>query len=416
MSNQELDQRQACRGILGRKVLVVEDCRTERAHAVSLIKSMGALEVAEACDGVQALRILDLEPEIDLIFCDLEMPRMDGMELIGQIGARPLTPHLILLSSMATGILESVRHMALSYGFPFAEIIAKPLTGEKIVELFASIPLPDQARSVPLPVPGRGDLTLNEIRRGLDHGEFECFFQPQLAMENARLKGVESLVRWRHPDLGLLSPAAFLPRIEDDFALMCRLTAQILERTARQWHRWNMTGLPLNLSVNFSASSLGSEGFSDQILEFTGRHGFLPENMVLEITESASVINLGQTLANLARLRMRGFQLSLDDFGTGYATYQQLDRIPFTELKVDLSITRELPRSQKQTILTRNVIQLAKDLDLRVVAEGIETQECWDLLKELGCDFGQGYFLARPMPGDLLRNWASRDRSHLCTG
>jgi EAL domain-containing protein (putative c-di-GMP-specific phosphodiesterase class I) len=126
-----------------------------------------------------------------------------------------------------------------------------------------------------------------------------------------------------------------------------------------------------------------------------------------------SVSNLGQTLANLARLRMRGLQLSLDDFCTGYATYQQLERIPFNELKVDISITRHLPHSRKQAILARSIIQLGKDLGLKVVAEGIETQGCWDLLKAMGCDYGQGYFLARPMPGGRLLDWSLQGRANL---
>ncbi|MDR3672131.1 MAG: EAL domain-containing response regulator [Holophaga sp.] len=399
-------------GILGRKVLVIEDSWTQRSHAVSLVRSLGASEVLEVSDGVEALRILEEEPGIDLVFCDLEMPRMDGVAMIGEMAARNLTPHLIILSSQEPGLLDSVKAMAVSYGLSCLGVIAKPLSRENLAKIFSTTLLQDGVGGT-LPHSPFRRMTLPEIQAGMDRGEFEVFFQPLVSMQSASLKGVEALVRWRHPDLGLLSPGAFLPQAEEDAEVMSLLTLQILERIARRWNGWKQDGLEVELSVNLSAASLGTKGFADRILDTVASHDMVPKRMILEITESASISNLGHTLANLARLRMRGFRLSIDDFGTGYATYEQLQRIPWTELKIDMSITRELPKSRKHAILARNVLRLAKDLRLHTVAEGIETQETWNILKSYGCDCGQGYFLARPMPGDQLREWSTRDRSHL---
>ncbi|MDR3670696.1 MAG: EAL domain-containing response regulator [Holophaga sp.] len=392
-------------------MLVVEDSPTQRDFAVSMIRGMGASRVLEAANGIDALGVLEREAGIDLVFCDLEMPYMDGMALIEAMAARAMNPHLIILSSHDASVLESVRLMAVTYGISLPGIIPKPLSREKIIQVLATSPFR------PRPAAGadaaQASFTNLEIRRGMKKGEFECFYQPQITMQEARLSGVEALVRWRHPDLGVMGPASFLPQIEKNPEIMSRLTLQILEQVTRQWHEWHAGGLAVELSVNLSAVSLSSAGFADRIMEAVARHDLPPETLVLEITESASIANLGHTLANLARLRMRGFKLSIDDFGTGYATYAQLERIPFTELKIDISITRELPASQRHTILARSLIQLAKDLNLRTVAEGIETKECWQALKSLGCDRGQGYFLGRPMPGDQLRGWALQDRSHL---
>jgi EAL domain-containing protein (putative c-di-GMP-specific phosphodiesterase class I) len=123
--------------------------------------------------------------------------------------------------------------------------------------------------------------------------------------------------------------------------------------------------------------------------------------------------NLGQSLANLVRLRMRGFRLSIDDFGTGFATFEQLERIPFTELKIDRSIIQFLPDDPRQVVLVQGMLQMARGLDLATVAEGIETLETWNVLRGYGCDLAQGYLIARPMPGAQIRDWANLDRAHL---
>ena len=401
----------ACAGLLGRKVLVVEANPIDRTDTEAVLRSLGASRVLGATDGFQALTELDRTPGIDLLFCDVDLPGMDGMELIGNMVARGFRPDLVLLSAVDSGILEAVRYMAQSYGFPAVGVIAKPLDREALFRLFGDAPeastLPGTPDPEPVP-PSR-----REIEHGLKHREFECYFQPQLAMGSTRLKGAEALVRWHHPERGLLAPAAFLSWVEQDPELMARLTIQILEQIACQQHSWQASGLHVVVSVNLSPSSLALAGFAERILGVLASHGVSPRDLVLEITESMSVSNLGQTLANLARLRMRGLQLSLDDFCTGYATYQQLERIPFNELKVDISITRHLPHSRKQAILARSIIQLGKDLGLKVVAEGIETQGCWDLLKAMGCDYGQGYFLARPMPGGRLLDWSLQGRANL---
>ena len=399
-------------GLQGWTVLVVDANRTQRSQAVTLLQHLGAAEVLEAADGFQALAILDSGEPVGLMFFDLDLPRMDGMELVARLAARPASPHLFILSSLEVGIMESVRHMALTYRLSLLGVLSKPLTLDKVTQVLGASPIPSEADGMGH-APTQVLPTSAEILRALDRDEFECYFQPQLTMRDASLKGVEALVRWRHPDRGLLVPDAFLPRVVEDPDLMSMLTFQLLERLARHWRDWNARGLDLDLSINLSAVSIGTAGFAERILEVVARHRLPPKRLVLEITETASVANLGGTLANLARLRMHGFRLSIDDFGTGYATYVQLERLPFTELKIDLSIIRGITRSRKQSILAKNLIQLGKDLELTTVAEGIESKECWDLLKRLGCTCGQGYYLAAPMPGADLCSWMAMDRSHL---
>ncbi|HWQ07641.1 MAG TPA: EAL domain-containing protein [Holophaga sp.] len=251
------------------------------------------------------------------------------------------------------------------------------------------------------------------MRQGIEAREFCCFFQPQVTLQGAVFRGVEALVRWRHGRFGLLGPAAFLPQAERHEGLMSDLTMAVLEDVAECRRDWKRRGLEIDVSVNLSAASLEVPVFSDRVLEVTQRLELPPKALVFEVTESASTTRLGPFLANLAKLRMKGFRLSIDDFGTGFATFEQLERIPFTELKIDRSITYLLPQEARQLHMARRLIQMAKDLKLAVVAEGIETLENWQALRKLGCELGQGYFIARPMPGDQIAGWARQSRSFL---
>lgn len=399
--------------LVGLNVLVVEDSAVQRAHAVSLAEKLGAAQIFEASDGVEGLNALGKEAGVELVLTDLEMPRMDGVAFIGELAARGFRPKVIIISSQVAEVLRTVRLMAETYGLTVPGVIPKPLTRESLARVLASAPPQAPAATQPVVPTERSEVSPEDIRRGITEKEFLCFFQPQVTLRGALFGGVEALVRWRHPHFGLLGPAAFLPQAEANESLMSDLTLCILERVAEHWQAWTRRGLHLEVSVNLSARSLGVSGFADRLLEATQRLGLPAKSVVFEVTESASVANLGHSLANLARLRMRGFKLSIDDFGTGFATFEQLERIPFTELKVDQSITRMLPMAERQMLMTRRMIQMAQDLKLSVVAEGIETLESWHALQDLGCDRGQGYFLARPMPGEQVPEWAKQDRSHL---
>lgn len=397
--------------MLGLTVLVVEDSGVQRDHAASLAKSLGATRVLEAADGLEGLAILAAEPRVDLVLSDLEMPRMDGISFIGEVAARGYRPRVIIVSSQETEVLRTVRLMAETCGLVVSGVIPKPLESEALARLLTTTP-----GAAPRQKPQRdthGILGGEEIRRGLAADEFLCFYQPQITLMGALLRGAEALVRWRHPRYGLLGPSTFLPQAEMEEELISALTLSVLAKVALQWHAWSRRGINLEVSVNLSARSLGQNGFADRLLDATQRLELPPKSVVFEVTESASVAHLGHSLANFARLRMRGFKLSIDDFGTGFATFEQLERIPFTELKIDQSITRMLPGEERQMLMVRRMIQMAQDLKLVVVAEGIETLDSWRALQNLGCDLAQGYFIARPMPGEQLHEWAKLDRTHL---
>lgn len=399
------------RPLTGRTVLVVEDSAVQRAHAVTLVSELGAVEVLEARDGLDGLDQLTRYWAIDLVLTDLEMPQMDGITFISEFAARGFRPQVVVISSQEAAVIHTVGIMAETYGLEVPGILAKPIDGAYLGSLLGACPpltghpsSGDSAKGF-----AQQEFSPAEIARGIREEEFFCYFQPQVTFQSALFTGVEALVRWRHPKLGLLGPAAFLPQTEANEALMSDLTMAVLASTAKQWHSWRRRGVNLEVSVNLSARSVSAPGFADLMTLAANRLGLPSRYLVFELTESASVSDLGHTLANLAQLRMRGFRLSIDDFGTGFATFEQVGRIPFTELKLDRSIVQHLPHSEPHVVMAQSLLHLTKGLKLASVAEGIETLEAWTCLRDLGCERGQGYLIARPMPGDQLMDWVRQD-------
>lgn len=392
----------------GRTVLVVEDNLLQRAYMISLLTQIGAKITVEAANGVEGLHKLSQMPEIDLVFTDLEMPSMDGVTFISEFAARGFNPELILISAFDANVLHSVRLMAETYGMKVRGILKKPISMDDLLSLvnatFLTAPIPSFK-------PSMYQASAREIEEGIENNEFICYFQPQIQFATGDMTGVEALARWRHPVHGILGPAAFLPQLETNEPLISKLTEAILHHVSFQWQEWKSNGMDVEVSVNLSALSVESPGFADVLMSTVKHLDMDPRHLVLELTESASISDLGHSLANLARLRLRGFRLSIDDFGTGYATFQQLERIPFTEMKIDRSIVMRLPESHRHMAMAMRLVQMAGDLRLTTVAEGVETIEAWKALKGMDCQRGQGYLIARPMPGELLPEWASQDRS-----
>ena len=237
---------------------------------------------------------------------------------------------------------------------------------------------------------------LGQVRTALEKCEFIVHYQPKLDLQTRRVTGVEALVRWQHPDRGLLAPAEFVPMVEQT-ALIAPLTANIVEQAVRALATWRGQGLDLEVAINLSARSLLDAELPAQLLEIARRHGVAPEQITVEVTESATLTDPDAAIGVLHRLRATGFSISIDDYGTGNASIDYLARLPATEIKIDRSFIAEICNDPRADAVVRSTINLAKHLELTVVAEGIETQQVLDRVTELGCDRGQGYLISRPV-------------------
>jgi EAL domain-containing protein (putative c-di-GMP-specific phosphodiesterase class I) len=240
-----------------------------------------------------------------------------------------------------------------------------------------------------------------DLRRALQRGELVVHYQPIVALPAATITGVEALVRWQHPERGLVPPDAFIP-VAETTALIHALTARVLTLAIAQARAWQLSGLHIPVAVNLSARCLTDLTLPDRVLGLLADHGLPTALLHLEVTESAVMADPQRAMAVLQTLHDAGIQLSLDDFGTGHSSMSYLRQLPVEELKIDKSFVKEIVTNKSDGILVRSIIDLAHNLGLCVVAEGVEDEEALTLLRELGCDIAQGYHLGRPVPAAAL--------------
>ena len=248
------------------------------------------------------------------------------------------------------------------------------------------------------------EITLEEIWNGIAQDQFFPYFQPKVALRGMELIGVEALMRWNHTEHGLLQAGSFLPLIADHF-LFDDLTTIMMEKSVGQCRRWRRQGLDVQVSVNLSPVLLLAPGLADRIEAKIIEHGVEHEKLIIEVPEAAVAHDIRVALDTLLQLRVRGFGLAIDDFGTGQCSREQLERIPATELKLDRQMLAGATRRAPLRAALKKGLDMARELNLKAVAEGVETQEEWELVNELGCDMAQGYFIARPMPAEELLAW-----------
>jgi diguanylate cyclase (GGDEF)-like protein len=249
-----------------------------------------------------------------------------------------------------------------------------------------------------------------QLRRAIEDGELVLHYQPKVDLGTGEVSGVEALVRWQHPERGLLSPDTFVPLAEQT-GLMKSLTANVLEQALRQTAAWVDGGLRVRMAVNVSARDLHDDTFCARVHEALERTGVPASFLELELTERVVMADPQRAMENLTALSRLGVRLSLDDFGTGYSSLAYLRRLPVTEIKIDKSFVLRMDVDDEDATIVRSTIELAHGLGLRVIAEGVETAETWQRLADLGCDAAQGYFLSRPHPAAVVTDWLSaRDR------
>ncbi len=250
-------------------------------------------------------------------------------------------------------------------------------------------------------------LTLvGELRRALEDHELTLHYQPKASLADGSVSSVEALLRWQHPERGLVPPDQFIPIVQQT-GLIMPLALYVVDEALRQCRAWLDGGLRLAVAVNLSTRNLMDADFPPQVETLLARHGVGGELLEIEITESAVLADPARTRQVLERLAALGIRVSIDDFGTGYSSLAHLRRLPVDEIKVDRSFVSGMDRDEDDATIVRSTIELGRSLGLDVVAEGVETQAVWDRLAALGCTYAQGYHLSRPVPAGELAEWCA---------
>jgi diguanylate cyclase (GGDEF)-like protein len=245
---------------------------------------------------------------------------------------------------------------------------------------------------------------VGELRRAIEQEQLAVYYQPKADLDTGIVTGAEALVRWNHPEYGFLPPDDFIPLAEHT-GLIGPLTTYVLRVALRQCHAWQQLGMDMSIAVNLSARSLLDITLPNEIASLLHETDVPAASLMLEITESSVMTDPGRTIAVLNELSAMGVQLSVDDFGTGYSSLSYLKRLPVNEVKIDKSFVLTMSSSESEAAIVRSIVDLGRNLKLHVLAEGVEDQETWDRLKEMGCHGAQGFHLGRPQPAIDLTRW-----------
>jgi EAL domain-containing protein (putative c-di-GMP-specific phosphodiesterase class I)/ActR/RegA family two-component response regulator len=389
-----------------RSVLVIDDDEFVRGVLSRQLAGLGVrVQTAHGADS--ARQALQQQGAFDIVLCDLKMPGVDGVELLRDFALARSGAALVLMSSCDAKTLAAVEQLAQARQLRLLGVVPKPIgtaTLKGLLERFEQDGAPVQELA---PVPAEQPVDAEELRAAIAAEQIDVYIQPKVDLETGQLAGAEALARWLKPDGSIVMPDAFLG-VAESAGLMDALTDLVLRQALGACGAWQAQGLRTSIAINLPASSLERLDLPERIAAEAQRHGVAPDQIILEVTETGVLKDLARSLDVVTRLRLRGFRLAVDDFGIGYSSLERLRHFPFTELKLDRTFVDGAARNPELRSIAESSIQLAHSLQLNTCAEGVETRADLDVMRALGCELVQGYFLGRPMPKAQLPDWVAR--------
>jgi EAL domain-containing protein (putative c-di-GMP-specific phosphodiesterase class I)/CheY-like chemotaxis protein len=363
----------------------------------ALVVHAGASTGYEATSSTDFERFkASLRPDTSVVVLDLMMPEVDGIQVLRFLSSQNYAAEIVLISGYDKKVLKVAEQLAKALGLDVRASIKKPVKLNQLQEMLT--PRLDVKRQSPTGrASGESFVDEESIRRAITDDQLIVHYQPQFYTKTRAIAGVEALARWQHPTRGILPAGAFIEAFEAA-GLIDELTWIVIKKILADKKARGSGEARVAVSMNISALSLRDLSLPEKLLTVITDHGGLPSDFTFEITESGLIRELNTALDVLARMRLKGFGLSIDDFGTGYAMMQQLQRVPATELKLDMTFIHSMLTDESANTIVRKTIELAHDLHMHVVAEGVETAPQLSTLLEYGCDVAQGYLLGRPVP------------------
>ena len=343
-----------------------------------------------------------LDSSATLVILDLMMPFIDGIEMLRLLADYKYQNGIVLMSGVDTRVIELAEQLARARGLSIVGRLKKPFSLSKLEDILRTY---ERTPSPVHPDPELVEILDDHLRNAIEQSDFVLHYQPQIQITTRKVIGFECLVRWLHPQLGIVLPDRFIQRLED-LGLIDELGWIVLRQGISSWHSLaDIEGETPTISLNMAAVSLRDLRLPDKLEALLREHNMPPHKLILEITESGLIEHLASTLDVLTRLRLKGIQLAIDDFGIGYSMLQQLLRIPATELKIDKSFIRDMFTDSADRIVVQKTIEIGHDLGMRLVAEGVENQRQLDYLGSQRCEVAQGYFIYKPNPLAVVVSW-----------
>jgi EAL domain-containing protein (putative c-di-GMP-specific phosphodiesterase class I) len=387
--------------------LIVLDDDASIADYVATVARRSGWEVATATEEITFRSLVSASPP-DAILLDLQLGETDGIAQLHFLHRAKYAGAIVLMSGFDARVLHAAQQVGESLGLTIAALIEKPARGAEIREVLAAIERPAVAEVTPPVAPALASsdaISVRDIEEAIDGGRMELHLQPIVAAAGHGVLCAEALIRLRDPVRGLLPPDRFVSIAESDDGVIDRLTMWAVKTGAEQHRRLAELGSTVQICINISGRNLRSLDFPDRMVALREQMA-VPEGAIgLEITESVAMDDLDATASVLTRLRLKGFAVALDDFGTGHSSLTTLRRMPFSAIKIDKSFVGDLQTSSDSFTIVKSVIQLARDMRLASVAEGVENADAARLLTELGIDSLQGYYFSPPRPFDAFAVW-----------
>jgi EAL domain-containing protein (putative c-di-GMP-specific phosphodiesterase class I) len=346
----------------------------------------------------------------DVVVLDLQMPDTDGVQLLRFLADGATDAGVILMSGMDRRTIASAEQYGKSRGLRMLGTLQKPFTPEELAEVFARAKAMTQI------------LTGDDLRTAIERDQLSVLYQPTIqrfADGSWDVTAMEALVRWNHPERGVLKPDQFIEMSETE-GLGRAVTDFVMQRGIEQLKGWHATRLNLGLRVNVPAILVADVDFPDRLEALLRQQEIDPSALTVEITETAMLDRHPDTFDILTRMRLKNINLAIDDFGIGYSSLTQLFDMPFNEMKIDKSLVLRTPQSREAKIMVRVLVDLAHKLDLTVCAEGVETEETLDFLTSVGCDSAQGFLVSAPIEAeavpDVVYGWEGLQRRRRAAG
>jgi EAL domain-containing protein (putative c-di-GMP-specific phosphodiesterase class I)/FixJ family two-component response regulator len=384
------------------KVLLVDDEPRVLSGLTRILK--GRFDLTCAGSGAEALDRIDHDGPFAAVVSDMRMPGMDGVELMREIRRRsPDTVRMILSGqSDMQAVISAINDGAV---FRFH---TKPVPSEVLLEsLEAALILYHRQKRLTNADVSEVELVREalELRQGIAEGQLRMFLQPQAMIPDGPVRGAEALVRWLHPEHGLLLPGHFLG-VAEATGLVEDITEWMIGAACREAALWHAQGRsPLRIAVNITAHDLAKPAFVTFVRDTLAQYGITPDWLELELTEGTAVQNLDRAAAVVRELAELGIPVSIDDFGTGYSSLGWLKHFPVSKLKIDRSFVVDIVNSAEALRFFATIVNLARDLNVNTLVEGVESREQMELVHQCGCGLVQGFLLAEPMSPEDFRTW-----------